>query len=328
MSRLSRRRAFTLIELLVVIAIIAILIALLLPAIQQAREAARRTQCRDNLKQLALALHTYHDENQLFPPGCVGTQLGPSASATGFDMAGEAGAAAGAGLHGTSWILQILPEIDAAPLFNAWIVTTNVRGNLANANRDLPLLYCPTRRTTVQVASIMQAGLTKGGTDYGGCTGGIDRFYQATASLVEATSATNPLSAGRWGVFYQNSSVSLTQIKDGHSNTLLLGEMQRISAGGGGTGTERISQDGWAVGGKATLFHTANQTFATSTANPALPRIINNNVSEMPGSDHTGGAHFAFGDGSVRFLAEKIDNLVMSAIGSHAGNEPDGVGAF
>src|SRR5687768_201165 len=98
----SSRRAFTLIELLVVIAIIGILVALLLPAVQQAREAARRTQCKNNLKQLGLALHNYHDQHKLLPPGYVsdyttaGTDTGP----------------------GWGWAAMILPQIDQGPLFN------------------------------------------------------------------------------------------------------------------------------------------------------------------------------------------------------------------
>jgi prepilin-type N-terminal cleavage/methylation domain-containing protein len=94
---MMKRRGFTLIELLVVIAIIAILIALLLPAVQQAREAARRTQCRNNLKQLGLALHNYHDNYQMFPPGNVSSSVGG---------------------WGASWYMRILPFVDQAPLYN------------------------------------------------------------------------------------------------------------------------------------------------------------------------------------------------------------------
>src|SRR5450432_3288562 len=96
-----KRRAFTLIELLVVIAIIAVLIALLLPAVQQAREAARRTQCKNNLKQLGLALHNYHDVTvNTFPPGYIG-----------YTTAGD--------LVGTGWMTMLLPEVDQANIYSA-----------------------------------------------------------------------------------------------------------------------------------------------------------------------------------------------------------------
>ena len=109
------RRGFTLIELLVVIAIIAILIALLLPAVQQAREAARRTQCRNNLKQIGLALYNYHEAHSVFPPGYI---TGGCASA--FDLDTIAGnnticISQRLGLH---WPLHILPYVDQAPLYN------------------------------------------------------------------------------------------------------------------------------------------------------------------------------------------------------------------
>ena len=100
-----KHRGFTLIELLVVIAIIAILIALLLPAVQQAREAARRTQCKNNLKQIGLALHNYHDVNRAFPPGWV-----PQLSSTG--------AVSNTRRSSWAWSVFILPYIDQAPLFN------------------------------------------------------------------------------------------------------------------------------------------------------------------------------------------------------------------
>ena len=97
-----RLRGFTLIELLVVIAIIAVLVALLLPAVQQAREAARRTQCRNNLKQLGLALHNYHDTNQMFPMGLSDTVWGNT------ETIGD----------GWAWGVAILPYLDRATLFN------------------------------------------------------------------------------------------------------------------------------------------------------------------------------------------------------------------
>src|SRR5206468_7651117 len=99
-----RRRGFTLIELLVVIAIIGVLIALLLPAVQAAREAARRSQCTNNLKQLGLALHNYHDANQAFPSG----KAGNDASAAGNDSSATSG-----------WV-SVLPQMEQGPLFNAW----------------------------------------------------------------------------------------------------------------------------------------------------------------------------------------------------------------
>src|SRR3954463_8669310 len=104
-ASLRGRFGFTLIELLVVIAIIAILIALLLPAVQQAREAARRTQCKNNLKQIGLALHNYHDVFGCIPPGYI--DIGTPNSPTVYD-------------GGWSWASMILPQIDQAPLFNSF----------------------------------------------------------------------------------------------------------------------------------------------------------------------------------------------------------------
>src|SRR6188472_2033110 len=107
------RRGFTLIELLVVIAVIAVLIALLLPAVQQAREAARRTQCKNNLKQLGLALHNFHDTYSRFPPGCMpdlsGAQTDPGANATVQAS------------WGSSWKVHILPYVDQAPMYTNWV---------------------------------------------------------------------------------------------------------------------------------------------------------------------------------------------------------------
>ena len=110
-SRSRRRRGFTLIELLVVIAIIAVLISLLLPAVQQAREAARRTQCRSNLKQIGLALHNYHDQYQVFPPGNGLSSQSPDAGYS-VDLTTTNRAAA------YGWATYILPQLDQANLYN------------------------------------------------------------------------------------------------------------------------------------------------------------------------------------------------------------------
>jgi prepilin-type N-terminal cleavage/methylation domain-containing protein len=123
---MSRRRGFTLIELLVVIAIIAILIALLLPAVQQAREAARRTQCKNNLKQIGLALHNYHDAHDCFPFGWGGTR--PATGSPGY-----------------SAISQLLPFFDQAPLYNTinFSLPLTDPANDVPRRQELPILRCP-----------------------------------------------------------------------------------------------------------------------------------------------------------------------------------------
>mgnify|MGYP002632026003 CR=1 FL=1 len=316
------KRGFTLIELLVVIAIIAILIALLLPAVQQAREAARRSTCKNNMKQIGLALHNYHETHGVFPPGAIATTTTSSA----YDVWGDAGSTTDPGMHGTSWAVQILPFVDQAAIYNQWNFNTNVFGNRSVAETNLPVFYCPTRRSKVRKldGSIMlganpRAGtptnrFVKGGCDYGVCIGGGNGW--ADGDIIHLTHRTDALvgtfgggSTGFLGMFSVNSDTAIRDVDDGTSNTIMAGEIQKLH----GPGAPKTSQDSWAAGGVATMFDTG---ISGGTSGG-----FNNNFYQSAGSDHVGGAHFGFGDGSVRFLSENMSSQVFLELGTADGKE-------
>lgn len=317
----KQRRGFTLIELLVVIAIIAILISLLLPAVQQAREAARRTTCKNHMKQLTLAFHTYHETHGLFPPGAIAT----TATSTAFDVWGDAGSTTEPALHGTSWAVQILPFLDQAAIYNDWNFNTNVIGNRTVAEVNLPVFYCPTRRSKVRkIDNGIMLGenprdgtptnrFVKGGCDYGVCIGGGNGWADGdyihlthhTTALIGTMGGSNAI----LGMFSVNSDTQIRDVDDGVSNTIMIGELQKLH----GPGAPRTSQDSWATGGVGTMFDTG---ISGGTSGG-----FNNNFYQSSGSDHEGGAHFGFGDGAVRFLSENMSSQVFKDLGTAAGNE-------
>lgn len=311
---------FTLIELLVVIAVITVLLALLLPAVQQARETARRLQCKNNLKQIGLALHNYHETHGLFPPGAITTTFDPSPSIPWWNAWDDAQQAPGDGFHGTSWLLQVLPYVDQSSVFNKWDFRTNVLGNGDLAAMNIPLLYCPTRRNDASdEQSIMFNGNTTGGTDYGGCFGGGNSVGDGLPHQIHHvdSSIENKSVYPERGVFFANSSTKFRDITDGTSSTLLIGEMQRITDN---TKVWLNSQDGWAVGGLATLFDTdMNPSHLTNGG-------LNSGWMQHAGSVHEGGAHFCLCDGSVRFISESIDTTLYQQLGSRGEGEP--IGSF
>ncbi|MGE3314896.1 MAG: DUF1559 domain-containing protein [Planctomycetaceae bacterium] len=342
MSRRSFRSGFTLIELLVVIAIIAVLIALLLPAIQQAREAARRTQCANNLKQIALALHNYHDINRCFPPGMISNLFFDAININlqRYTDEDEPIYDPGFGLHGTSWMLQMLPQIEQNNCYDEWRFFRNVRDNgeqVSNlempAQTDIPAFYCPTRRGDMNVnrynfVKRIDVNWAKGGNDYGACIGsGLGwsdvipiphrGTYCMTNEQIQQQVPLDPQLA--WlprseflGMFFVNSKTRIADVADGTSQVIMIGEVLRLNGEDLNLNDiptdpneqHLISSDGWAWGGPATLFSTRN------TPNKAFH-------FDNPGSDHSGGImQAAFADGSVHAINENIDLRTFQNLGA------------
>jgi prepilin-type N-terminal cleavage/methylation domain-containing protein/prepilin-type processing-associated H-X9-DG protein len=309
--RLTRRgrAAFSLVELLVVIAIVAVLVGLLLPAVQGAREAARRTLCGNNLKQLATAVLAYEQAQQSLPAAANVTEKDTCVDC--FIPWREAKLTAGSFTpgtrHGTSWMFSILPYVEEASVAAQWNAETNVLGNTAVAQKDIAGFYCPSRRSGIRTfkddhENLVDSAWRGGGTDYGGCYGRLDGFEDDGAGEQHrfAHRGTNP--AAVVGPFQANIGMPLAAISDGQTNQILLGELQRLP---GATAGAAASQDGWAVGGAATLFTTASAA-------------INDGHFESAGSGHAGGATIALADGSVRFLSDSIDATVYPLLGSMA----------
>ena len=211
MVRCRRNRAFTLIELLVVIAIIAVLIALLVPAVQKVRAAAANTQCMNNLKQIGLALHDYHDSFKVFP---YGVKANPNPNNFGFHV-------------------FILPYLEQLPLFENFDFTTPYdSANNLPLGLTVPSMYqCP---SALQLYTQYGAGEWAGGTDitftshYYGVAGPLGN--NPTTGVAYLALATNQGNEAQQGVLGMNSQVHLTDITDGTSNTMMVGEMSWTNA--------------------------------------------------------------------------------------------------
>ncbi len=219
------RRAFTLIELLVVIAIIAILIALLLPAVQQAREAARRTQCRNNLKQIGLALHNYHDIHSMFP---IGHQYRKVTEIAG---SGTPNFTSRRGGSGWAWSFYILPQLDQAPLYNRFqadVSMADVGPDGTPTGSDNNKLLAATVQTWARCpSSTAPSTRNMNGLGVGGGNGPVAvTTYKASSGSFHGGPGGWPFNnqARRNGLFHRDSRVKIRDITDGASNTIAIGE--------------------------------------------------------------------------------------------------------
>uniref|UniRef100_A0A7C4QPA0 DUF1559 domain-containing protein n=1 Tax=Schlesneria paludicola TaxID=360056 RepID=A0A7C4QPA0_9PLAN len=296
------RRGFTLIELLVVIAIIAILIALLLPAVQQAREAARRTQCRNHLKQLGLALHNYHDAHRMFPPGWIGVD-------NGHDTEGPSGFA---------WGAHLLPYLDQAPLYNRLNVNVSCFDATLNAaalTSVLAVFRCPSDPSPDRWQmredgnpSVVLAQLPTA--NYVGSFG-----TEGYEDLCEDPPFPHAQCAGD-GVFWHNSPVRIRDLTDGTSNTLMVGEHRtdtRSIITAGGHPPWHSTWVGFIAGGE----EPAARILGVSDHTPNHPSLHMEDYSSW----HTGGVHLLMGDGRVRFVTENVDVGIWKALATRQGNE-------
>lgn len=299
MSPSFYRKAFTLVELLVVIAIIGILIALLLPAVQAAREAARRSSCSNNLKQVGLALHMYHDIHNQLPPGWVG-----------FDP--STGLPHWFGLPGWGWNARILPYMEQGAAYKNLVHFNLPITDSSNAEARLyPIhtFHCPSdvgeKTFTLQgggafvgAGSFSPVELATG--NYIGMFGTIDIHVAAAAG-------TNGQCEGN-GSFFLNRGVRFADITDGLSNTLIVGERCSKLAPSTWVGVVTGGQHGPArVVGVA--------TYPPNSEAEAVHYFHNFS------SFHPTGTHFLAGDGSVRLIAQTIDATIYQALATRSGNE-------
>ncbi len=312
---MRRRSGFTLIELLVVIAIIAVLVALLLPAVQQAREAARRTQCRNNLKQLALAMHNYHDVHKMFPP-----MMGGSGKRWGKPKAQR---------NRISGFAMIMPFMDQAALYQK--IEEEQRPpwhNRPQFNVILPSLLCPSD--------------PQGREPRGGASRGLLNYCMSAGdSILDPHTASGPTPRESRGMFGVLVCYSIRDCRDGTSNTAFLSERARPMATDELTmiakpasiaspiaclaevgSNRRYINGGW-TGDTAPGYRWADGSPYFSGFETILPpngpqcwstrwRGHYDRAYVTASSRHTGGVHVAMADGSVRFISDSIDTGDLS----------------
>lgn len=329
------RSAFTLIELLVVIAIIAILVALLLPAVQQAREAARRSTCKNQLKQIGIALHNYHETYSTLPIG---------------NTAGVGGS------WGTSWMTPILPFIEQGPLYDQLTfdgphfgytgagVGNTVNGPVVDGVL-LTSYICPS--SPLLKMKNTGAGHRQTIPQYAGISGAVDDPATVTDRFVNAPSTPQfnaHSSAGsgihaRGGLFLVGKTIKFRDIIDGTSNVMAVGEQSTFGKNGSGGEVQINSNHGWLMGTNSSNSVTYNQRHFNITtiryAPNAASEIGGINLSGVQNNDgcnnglfseHQGGVQVVMADGGVRFISENINLTTFKRVATR--NDKASLGEF
>jgi prepilin-type N-terminal cleavage/methylation domain-containing protein len=293
--RPTLRKGFTLIELLVVIAIIAILVALILPAVQQAREAARRSQCKNNLKQLGIALHSYHEVNRTLPPGFIGVDL-----ATGTPHID--------GMNSFGWGTMILPMLDQTPLYREFDTKVSLLDPINNPATEAPtqklltVFRCPSDPAldTWDLDDASGNFLIKlASANYVGHFGTLEL---ADCELMPAQQCIGD------GTMYHNSATRFRDVTDGLSSTFVAGE--RRSGDPGDFNSTWVGAPATGEEALARILGIADHT----------PNHENAHLDDFS-SQHTGGCHMLAGDGAVKFVGENVDEGVWKSLATRRGDE-------
>ncbi|HUY93186.1 MAG TPA: DUF1559 domain-containing protein [Pirellulales bacterium] len=330
-----KRSAFTLVELLVVIAIIGILMALLLPAVQAAREAARRTTCTNNLKQIGIALQAYHDSVRQFPPGYLDLNTNPNITPDG-DLG-----------PGWGWASMLLPYMEQASLYNQINFNQRVGSgvNAAVSLVTLPVFQCPSDPYRdpfpIYDSSFSAPVATVAHGNYVGNNGWVECFVGATGNIGQGWWADGIASGvygpGARGVFWRNSRTRIADILDGTTNTVLAGERSGNHAPATWTGA--------VPGGRCPAWMASIPP--APYAPPPGPAYDNAdfgeafvfahcNVTHTPNSDipifdpdtfysfHPTGSNHVLCDGSVKFISAYVDGYIYQGMGTIGGGEAYG----
>ena len=301
-------QGFTLVELLVVIAIIGILVGLLLPAVQAAREAARRMQCSNNLKQIGLAMHNYESTMKCFPAANI--------VRVGSPMRGD----------GFTWHARILPYLEQNALYDriAPLMGTDV-GNQDSAEQvfagkttRLPMYQCPSHPSGVSNPSKNGYQLSTYNAVCGNTTFNDDQLDEATDVGYNGN-----------GMFYMNSRTRFGDIPDGSSNTYMVAEVQDELKGAPNSNRMPGSDRRYIFSGDSdnnpptdvSEYLIGMETDDPINVNQRDADGYFNNDGEYAGSFHTGGAHFALGDGSIRFISQNINLTAYRAMSTRNGGE-------